>query len=74
MTDTPNISSDWHVIDAITGIEARQISFDTFQIKSSSHILTLNREGFNLYREGPTDAFEKWLDENHIVAEMLDNG
>lgn len=62
--------TDWHIINVITGVEARQISMDTFQLKTASHTVTLNQEGFNLYRSGPAEAFDKWLDEHHIVSEM----
>lgn len=78
MTSTPNtppsdFPTEWHMIDAITKVECRQTSEDTYQLRSKTHIVTLNREGFDLYRHGPDAEFDKWLDENHIVSEKRDD-
>lgn len=64
--------TEWHTINVITEVEARQTSFDTFQLRSKTHTITLNKEGFDLYRSGPDELFSKWLNENHIKIEPLD--
>ncbi len=71
MTTTPSISSsfakEWRVIDVIANIKCRQLTEDTFQLKSPSHVITVNREGFDLYRTN-IDAFETWVDDHEIKA------
>ena len=63
--------TDWHTIDAITGIECRQLTEDTYQLRSPSHSLTVNKEGFDLYRDDTAAGhaiFEDWCHRNNIVA------
>ena len=63
--------TEWHVIDSIAGIECRQTSEETYQLRSSSHIITVNQEGFDLYRDN-SDAgraiFEDWCARFAIIA------
>lgn len=60
-------TDEWHMINQLTRTECRQLSDDTFQLRNASHTLTVNKEGFDLYRSD-TPAFEKWMDDNSIVA------
>lgn len=66
VTPTPT-DDEWHMINQLTRTECRQMSDDTFQLRTPSHMITINKEGFDLYRLDPI-AFEKWLDDNSIVA------
>lgn len=82
MTDIPSIPDSpdeggiyptkWVMLDPDTQIQYRQTTDNTYQLKSLSHILTINKEGFDLYRYGSIEDFEIWLAENHLKAEMLD--
>ncbi|MFY3742100.1 MAG: hypothetical protein HMLIMOIP_002564 [Candidatus Nitrosomirales archaeon] len=66
----------WHMINALLEVECRQLDFDTYELRSPSHTLTLNKEGFNLYRDDSTQGqviFEDWLDRNNIVSVPRDD-
>lgn len=65
--DIENWPTSWKMIDVIQGVEVRQLSLDTFEIRNASHITQINREGFNLYRTSHKD-FERWIDENLIES------
>lgn len=72
LTNTQNSTDhepfhDWHIIDCLTQVECRQISLDTYQLRSPTHEITINKEGFDLYRED-RDKFEKWVDDNKVVS------
>jgi hypothetical protein len=45
--------------DDVNKIECRQLSEDTFQLRSYFTLFTVNREGFNIWRES-RDLFEQW--------------
>lgn len=65
------ISSDWHIINEPLRVESRQVSLDTYQLRSPTHTVTLNKEGFDLYRDGSHQGmvvFEDWCERNNIVA------
>lgn len=79
MTNTPSLSeevkederfpTDWRPVNVISGIDCRQLSFDTFELRSASHTLVVTKEGFNLYRDGSQEGqmrFEKYLEDNGI--------
>jgi hypothetical protein len=70
----PSYPTEWHMIDDINKIECRQLSDDTYQLKSLSHILTINKEGFNLFRDhSPQGAviWNDWLKRNNIISEPI---
>jgi hypothetical protein len=74
--DVNSFPSDWHPIDILKGVECRQVSLDTFQLRSASHMLTLNREGFDYYRNGTTrgfQQFEEWMIKHEIVSVPRDD-
>jgi hypothetical protein len=88
LTNTPNTTPDisyetsdtypteWHHIDILKGVECRQMSDDTFQLRSISHMLTVDREGFNHYRNGTIDGlrkFEDWMAKHEIVSVPRDD-
>lgn len=58
MTTTPNTyPTEWHMIDAINNIECRQMSYDSYQLRSRVHTITINKEGLDLFRESMTDTY-----------------
>lgn len=64
--------TDWHSIDVELNAECRQVSHDTFQVRSPTHMVTINSEGFNLWRDNSLDGqltFEHWLDDQGIRPE-----
>lgn len=60
--------TDWQMYDGMGKEEIRKTSADTYQLRTPEGILTLNQEGFNLYRDDKS-AFLKWADEHHIQIE-----
>jgi len=79
LTNIPSIPADsvseyptkWHPIDALNGVECRQLSDDTYQLRSPITVITINAEGFALYRDHTFDgqlSFNVWLRDNNIVA------
>lgn len=62
--------TDWHMVNDLLKVEVRQLSDDTFQLKSPTHSITINREGFDLYRDGSVAGqaiFDDWCLRNKIV-------
>jgi hypothetical protein len=51
---------EWHPFDCLKGIDARQVSDDDFQIRTESSIMTLRKEGFDLYCAGDMAEFDNW--------------
>lgn len=73
MTQTSGESkypTEWHSIDETNYILCRQTSDDTYQLKDSHNGITLNTEGFNLWRSNLA-AFIKWRDETGVEPERL---
>lgn len=62
-----NFPTDWHLVDTMSGHECRQLSENTYQIRSHTHIITLDTSGFEAYREG-SEAFDLWMDVNNPVV------
>jgi hypothetical protein len=60
--------SNWCDVDP--GIEARRIALDTFELRSETHVMLLDREGFDLYlkqtEKGDCLDFKAWC-KNHNV-------
>lgn len=81
MTDSTELPQaiypeQWHMFDAIEEIECRRISIDTYQLRSPTHIITLNEEGFELYRDGSPEGvlkFSEWMGENHVIPVRRDD-
>lgn len=73
LTSTPNTTAeseyptDWHMIDDIAKVQCRQVSHDTYQLRTYTHVMTINKEGFDLYR-ADDQAFDEWCTKNKIVA------
>lgn len=67
--DNLEYPTDWHMIDFELDVECRQISMDTFELRSPKHIMMLNAEGFNLWRDNTLQGqliFQDWLVRNDI--------
>lgn len=68
--------TEWVAFNDTT--EYRGLTADTFEIRSPTHFLVLNREGFKLYveRDGTVYAnliFEDWLARHNIVPTVRDD-
>lgn len=65
----------WERISHYPAFEARQMSEDTYQIRSSTHMVTVNQEGYDIFisRER-TDSFVKWLADHHIESVLREEG
>jgi hypothetical protein len=73
--EDPVYPGAWRDANYLLGTQVRQISFDTYQLRSASHQITINHEGFDLYRDGSPAGqtiFEDWCSRNNIVAVPLD--
>ncbi len=84
MISTPNTPpeegaiypTEWHLFDAIANVECRQLSDDTFELRSPTHSITVNRVGFDLYRDNTQEGretFEKWFDEHGLTTTVRDD-
>ena len=75
MTQTPGESNepeyptDWHRIDDYLSINSRQTGLDTFQLTNRVTTYTVNKEGFDIFRENPFPVFKQWLWDNKIKGE-----
>jgi hypothetical protein len=59
------LPGSWIELDKSLGHEYRQISLDTFEIRSKTHVIMVNQEGMDLYRKS-WDSFAEWLVKNDI--------
>jgi hypothetical protein len=74
LINTPNTTEgndnvypdDWHVIDHLAGISCRQTSNDTYQLTNGLTMYTVNKEGFDVFRENHPTVFYAWLKEHKI--------
>jgi hypothetical protein len=68
----------WRSLDLETGVECRQLSLETFELRSEYSVIILDVEGFNLYRESdPTDstsAFELWRRKKNVQPTLRASG
>lgn len=74
--DDEEYPTDWHPFNYADSIECRQVSFDTYQLRSKLYVLTLDTEGFNLYRDGTPQGqviFEDWRKRNQIEPVRRDD-
>jgi hypothetical protein len=68
--------TEWRLLDEHFNIECRQLSLDTYQLRNELSVLTVNKEGFNLYRDGSFQGaivFNDWLKRNNINIEPRDD-
>lgn len=72
MTDIPDTKpiypSNWRPLDIQANIEVRNLSDDTYQMRSPTHTITIPSEGFNLFREETSEAWNKYLKDNNIKS------
>jgi hypothetical protein len=68
---TDSYPTTWAPIQDVYGIEYRQTTADTYQLRSLTHIVTVNLEGFATYIRDPknVDDFEWWCTENNVKIE-----
>lgn len=59
------LPTPWRYIDLMDAIEVRQLSLDTFEIRSPRVQIQVNREGFDAYRQD-ADTFEDWCTVNNV--------
>ncbi len=57
----------WRDVDQEYGWQVRQTSLDTWQLRSRTHVVTIDTEGFNLFRSGNEAVWEKYLTDNSIT-------
>lgn len=63
--------TDWHSINVLANTEVRQLSEDTFELRSASHTVVLNKVAFNLYRDGSEAGnaiFDNYCERNGLHA------
>lgn len=73
MTDIasgPIYPTEWHTIDSLSNIECRQLTDDTYQLRSPTYDIIVNSEGFELYRQNKDHTlgytvFENWYEEHY---------
>lgn len=66
--EKPIYPTEWHMLDSLTHVECRQLSDDTYQLRSATHSITINTEGFNIYRESVASKWNRWLEANDIQS------
>jgi hypothetical protein len=71
--DPEELPSDWRILNELNGIEVRQISLDTYQMRNKYDVVTVNREGFNLYREHNYASFAEWMRVNNVESVARDD-
>lgn len=66
--------TEWRMLDSLNEIEVRQVTADTYELRSPTRKVTVNSEAFDLYRTN-SDAFEQWLiDSQTAVYTRYDYG
>lgn len=79
MTNTPSTSTEepiypteWRRMDIFDVTEVRQTSDDTYQIRTPYKVITINSEGFRLYRNclaiQDFNAFDVWVKEHGAIV------
>jgi hypothetical protein len=68
----------WRPLDIELGIECRQLSLETYELRSAHSVIILDVEGFNLYRDSnpadPTSAFELWRRKRNVQPTLRTTG
>ena len=67
----PEYPTEWHDIDALTETECRQISEQEYELRTPAYTITLNREGFSLYRDDTLAGkaiFTDWCVRHDVVT------
>lgn len=60
----------WRDLDIVQGVEVRQTSDDTWQLRTLKHYVTLNREAFDYYLDGDMELFGEWMHKNKIEYQV----
>jgi len=66
-------STEWHLLDAEEKVECRQLSLDTYELRSPTHLITLSHEGFALYldnSEAGKIIFQDWCQRHNVMSEL----
>jgi hypothetical protein len=76
MSDTTEslYPTEWRMVDAIKEIKCRQLSANQFQLSNEINTITINREGFDLYRDSSLQGqviFEDWCNRNNVVSKWV---
>jgi hypothetical protein len=71
MPDDPEPT--WRLLDALSDIEIRQISLDTYEMRSPTHHIMINQEGFDLFRSNDSAKWNRWLKDHNIVSVPRDD-
>jgi hypothetical protein len=68
-TDVPKVEypTSWHLIDVLKGIECRQTSEKEYQLRTKTHIITIDPVGFELFRMDPV-KFDRWLEIHNVKS------
>jgi len=56
------------MIDSISEIECKMFSLDTYQLRSPTHIITVNKEGFEYFKDSNQEKWNHWLMVNNIKS------
>ncbi len=60
---------NWAIIPHYPAFESRQLSEDTYQIRSKTHQITVNKEGYDLFlSEDRPNSWAAWMEQNHVVS------
>jgi hypothetical protein len=59
---------DWHTIDSTSDTECRRIGKYEYQLRNKYFMVTIDKEGFDVYREQDSDVFADWLKDHNIVS------
>ncbi len=62
----------WRTIDHLNGIEMRQEGLDTYTLRSATHTVIVNSEGWDAYRQGGAD-WNSWMQRNNVGARVRDD-
>lgn len=73
LTDSVNgplYPTEWHQLDISDEVDCRQLSDDTFQLRWPGFTQTIDKVGFDLYRQNEDltpgySKFDSWCEENH---------
>jgi hypothetical protein len=78
--ESDSLVTGWAVVNsnASNPIEYRRLTLDTYQLRSVSHIITIPKEGFDIFKASITDDRYKeiwngWLLDNDIDSVPRDD-
>lgn len=73
-TVTVTFPTEWHMIDDVLQIQCRQVSEDSYELQSHNQIMTLNAEGFDLFRDDTLAGqviFSDWCERSNVAPTFL---